>query len=677
VALAIAEANAGSEIRRTELDLLFGLDAETAVRAGHVTGILVESLDRDPEAPALIRFESHRAQEYFAAYAIALSTEHFDWSARLDVPRWQETLVNLAQMGKAAAAIGELTATLQLVPALWEDSADLILRNWAEIEAAERVDLAARVIRDLPSTPEREELREVVTEAAQALIEKGTSVSKAAVLRTVQQAPEIGGSNLIAPVLQDKSGWVRDQAYVVQSRLAGPMAILSVLQEVGLAYAEGELLGRLPRYLTLARKLKSSRLALTAIAGAALQGLSLALAAAVGPGLVFVVLHLISTNPELEPIFRVFRAPLLEHGYSVQLGAVILAAALAVFIARLDMRRAIFWLSIAGIGFVCVPTALGFIWQQAPDAKPSTLFFILLFIPYLGYLVFLLGSLLCLLIWGACALSFIGVVLLATRSDSSLARRILSTGWEASNLGNAVQPLLWLAILPIVFIYAVLAKLIEPWVEAVADRIGLSTFYSSWWSYVVLTLLLWLGYILLFPLISPIRTRRSFDFVRDFREGAKSWRLVAIGLVWIAGSLVVGKIFSFLGDLLKMLDRFSFRLAYILYALVLLLSLALLAALVFVTYSLLRPVLQQMQRIAGQTKHIDIVQWMEDVRDSTPGQQAWLLGTADPARFGISLEETIEAFASLQSEIHQEPARSAYDARMNELVAIRRQRRTG
>jgi hypothetical protein len=235
----------------------------------------------------------------------------------------------------------------------------------------------------------------------------------------------------------------------------------------------------------------------------------------------------------------------------------------------------------------------------------------------------------------------------------------------------------WLAILPIVFIYAVLAKLIEPWVEAVADRIGLSTFYSSWWSYVVLTLLLWLGYILLFPLISPIRTRRSFDFVRDFREGAKSWRLVAIGLVWIAGSLVVGKIFSFLGDLLKMLDRFSFGLAYILYALVLLLSLALLAALVFVTYSLLRPVLQQMQRIAGQTKHIDIVQWMEDVRDSTPGQQAWLLGTADPARFGISLEETIEAFASLQSEIHQEPARSAYDARMNELVAIRRQRRTG
>jgi hypothetical protein len=700
LALAITKANAGSEIRRTELDLLLGPDAETAVRAGQVTGVLLESVDRDPEAPALIRFESHRAQEYFAAYAIATSSEPFDWSARLDVPRWQETLVNVAQMGKAGTAIAELARTLRAVPALWERSADPVERIWIEIEAAERADLAGRVLRELPPAPEREELRELVMKAALWLIQGGTGISKAGVLRTVQQAPEIGGPDLIAPALRDESGWVRDQAYLVQSRLTGPNGPLSVLEEVALAYAQGELLGRLPRYLKLAHRLKRPALALGAAAGAGLQVLSLALSAAVGPALLLAALHLglamqvapevplflkaLQDDPEkVPPIFSALqtlftalqdhKAFLVEHEDGIRLVLVVLAGALAVFVARLDMRHATTWLSAAGIGFVYVPAVLELMWAGAPEANLGSLIAGLAGVPGFAILAFPAGGFLSLIIWASCTLAFAAVISLAAGS-SRAAGRMFSAAWEASGLWIAALALLAFVLLAVFLVgYIASLFLLEPWVEAVANRIGLSPtwFPPKTLTGQVLTLLMWLTYVLFFPLLSPFLRGERFDFARDLHRDVRGWRFISLGIAWlVVGPFVVQ-------SFIAVLDRIKAGLAYAVYALMLLLALALLGALTYVTYFVLSPVLDQMRRLAALPDRIDIAQWSADMRASSPERQARLLKQADPARFGMNLEQTIEALASVQSKIREEPARSAYDAKMHELTEILRQRRSG
>jgi hypothetical protein len=77
----------------------------------------------------------------------------------------------------------------------------------------------------------------------------GSGVSMAAALRTVQRAPEIGDLDLISPALSSPSGWVRDQAYVVATRLPGANSVRLALLEIGLAFAEQRLLERLPRYI--------------------------------------------------------------------------------------------------------------------------------------------------------------------------------------------------------------------------------------------------------------------------------------------------------------------------------------------------------------------------------------------------------------------------------------------
>jgi len=118
IGMAITEANQGAEIRRTEIALRLGGETAAAIGSAFVAGVLVESPDLNDEAPPFIRFESHRAQEFFTAWHIAQVEPDFDWGRRLDVPRWQETLVNVAQLGKAGGAIAALEQTLRDVPFL-------------------------------------------------------------------------------------------------------------------------------------------------------------------------------------------------------------------------------------------------------------------------------------------------------------------------------------------------------------------------------------------------------------------------------------------------------------------------------------------------------------------------------------------------------------------------------
>jgi hypothetical protein len=279
VAFSVTEANRGSLIRRVDVDFNLGPAAEEAIRSGQIVGAIEEIADEDPDASRLIRFDSHRVQEYFTAWAIAKAPEAFQWTNKLDVPRWQETLVNVAQMNAADNAISSLEETLEAVPALTQRSAEPGHNIRGEAEAAERIDLAARVLR---SSDRRNRLKTTIRNALISQIGTKNGFSMASALRTIQKAPELGDLELTSPTLASKSGWVRDQAYVVASTLPGADSVRPALGEVRLAFSENSLLERLPRYLSLARRLKSRRLKAETLVGALMQ-LTSFIAAACAP----------------------------------------------------------------------------------------------------------------------------------------------------------------------------------------------------------------------------------------------------------------------------------------------------------------------------------------------------------------------------------------------------------
>jgi hypothetical protein len=251
-----------------------------------------EFADEDPDASGLIRFDSHRVQEYFTAWAIAKAPEAFQWTNRLDVPRWQETLVNVAQMHAAESAIASLEETLEAVPTLTVKSAEPAHNIRGEAEASERIDLAARVMRELPPSVRRDRLKKSLQDALKLQIGSSSGFSMAAALRTIQRAPELGDLELIGPTLSSPSGWVRDQAYLVASMLPGADSVRSALGEIRLAFSENTLLEQVPRYLALARRLRSRRLKAAALIGGIMPLSSLIAAILIAPLATHILMYL-------------------------------------------------------------------------------------------------------------------------------------------------------------------------------------------------------------------------------------------------------------------------------------------------------------------------------------------------------------------------------------------------
>ena len=473
-------------------------------------------------------------------------------------------------------------------------------------------------------------------------------------------------------------------AYVVQSQLAGEKGTASVLEEVGLAYAHGESTRRLPRYLLLARKLKRLDLTLMATVGAVLEVMRIALAAAVGPVLVFVALHLLHSarvgSGQFPPfvILHDHGAWILEHGDGIRLGAVMLAVALATFVARLDMQHATLWLSAAGIAFVCAPALLVFLWAWAPMVKLSSLVFGVFGLVGFGYAMRYVIPLLSLAIWGVCALAFAAIIRLSAGS-SDMAGRMLAAAWRESEqeelVGEAVALAGCAVVLAVLWIpLSAALRVLTLWFTYFSNLIGMEAGILA--GFILITPV-WLICVFVLPFFLPLLRGQGFNFDREFRSSVQLWPLAAIPAVLFVWVLIFAKLPEYLIPLLTSLDRFSSLLIYPVYALVLTLLLIVVGSLAYVTYSVLSPILRRLTRLVVQPQRTTISEWLAEVAASAPAEQARLLRDANPARFNIGLEQTIEAVASLQPVIREEPARSVYDAKMSELVAIRRQRRAG
>jgi hypothetical protein len=73
--------------------------------------------------------------------------------------------------------------------------------------------------------------------------------------------------------------------------------------------------------------------------------------------------------------------------------------------------------------------------------------------------------------------------------------------------------------------------------------------------------------------------------------------------------------------------------------------------------------------------NLDPVKWAARVREAGPNEQARLIRSAHPGRFHLEVETTIDLIVDLRSAVYTEPALSAFDAKLSELLMLRRQRR--
>jgi hypothetical protein len=129
--------------------------AAKAVEDGTHCGMLVQ----DEVEGGGFRFAHHRFQEYFTALYIskfanfrAADHEKVVWLSVLDEPRWQETILNLASLSGPMEAILALRNSIARERFNNQAPTNILQRALAEQRAADRVELASRIIREVGRT---------------------------------------------------------------------------------------------------------------------------------------------------------------------------------------------------------------------------------------------------------------------------------------------------------------------------------------------------------------------------------------------------------------------------------------------------------------------------------------------------------------------------------------------
>jgi hypothetical protein len=276
LALLITQRNLGTDIGIHEVRALFGQRTDAIVEAGRACSVLQQSLDHDPP---LIRFEHHRAQEYFTARGVVESGAQIDWAVLLDLPRWQETLVNVAQMDSKSAPLSVLTEKLNEIgveeseddtdsddederdtPSA-EEQVGRVTMALQESRMAEQVELSTRVLRAVSKTEEAAQLEQAVSNASLWLVTHGNPTSQVKMLRLTDRLPDQGKRDIVDKAMKSRVEWVRNQANEIVASLAGSVTASPLPIEVANAYADGSILTAIKSRMKIARRLKSKGLA--------------------------------------------------------------------------------------------------------------------------------------------------------------------------------------------------------------------------------------------------------------------------------------------------------------------------------------------------------------------------------------------------------------------------------
>ncbi len=256
VAYQITVRNLGSAIPVSELygdDATDTREVNRLVAAGRRCGVLAESVEFHEH---LIRFEHHRLQEYFAARHIHETNPDVDWLGKLDAPRWQETLVNLVLMGGGEEAVNVLEGVIQEAVTVQLESLNrnprFAIAPNEELLLADRVELAARIVREGKKLPTQARLSSVLLQSVDFLTQHGNPITQMKVMRACLH---LAGPELLRAIrrpLTSPVGWLRNQALVLLSASA-ERGGANLPTEIGYDLANGILFVRTHAYVKAIR----------------------------------------------------------------------------------------------------------------------------------------------------------------------------------------------------------------------------------------------------------------------------------------------------------------------------------------------------------------------------------------------------------------------------------------
>jgi hypothetical protein len=293
LAFLITNRNAGTTVEFGELEASLGAHRplRAAIVLGRRCGVLAEVEDHER---CLLRFAHHRMQEFFAARHIATVRPEIDWSAKLTVPRWQETLVNLAVSDVATPALQFLVETMtadtrQLTPkpakkklrrsTEWaresDDNATARDETPASVAPAvvppveepqtivhdrlvDSVELAASIARNSQGHDQTTRVLEPVMRDSIALLSMhGNPIAQVKMLGVCQTLPALASSGAIERALSSPIAWVRHQALIVLANTPTPSVDLA--DRVLVDLVTGQLALRLKTYAKAAASSHSLR----------------------------------------------------------------------------------------------------------------------------------------------------------------------------------------------------------------------------------------------------------------------------------------------------------------------------------------------------------------------------------------------------------------------------------
>jgi hypothetical protein len=254
--------------------------AVETVQFGREAGLLVSNPGNETE----MRFSHHRLQEFFTALYLSEPSHEVNWSSLIDIPRWQETLLNLVSLQSADDALAVLQRSIDEVAQGAEsampfsaarsprDSGTKLTAD-EERSMADRLVLAANIVREAGRSSSRlpDGFVAAVENAIPILARTGRPTTQVKTLWAIQSSELVGSLESVDRLLRSEVGWVRDQATLVLGSLTRMQkdSATNIGEQLMLDWGNRDLISRLPLYWKAARADRS---------GSALRSLTWALA---------------------------------------------------------------------------------------------------------------------------------------------------------------------------------------------------------------------------------------------------------------------------------------------------------------------------------------------------------------------------------------------------------------
>lgn len=734
IAFAITNSDSGGEV--VEADLREELDRESA-KSIHLAvriGLLERSLDGDQDLPARLRFENHRAQEYFTAWHLVSARHSIDWQSRLDSQRWQETLVNVAQMGDADSIVAALSATME------EDAhaAGMDGSLLAEARIAERVDLSSRVLLNMPPSDSRNRLAEDLRGLVGELIAEGNPSSQSMALGAVQRTPEIARFSTIRPALLADTRWVRSQAHVIAPVISGERSGEALAEDIMYNYGQGTYFRQVPSFVKVALKTRAWRPLVLSVLALLVLVSQMALTAVTVPLAVEFayersekslyqdgdpdvalgrLAEIIDQNkvskPEIAEKASNFSMQ-IERQKTINLSLYVIgwvsifASIIGIIISILYSQQLHWIMFFANICISIVVPFYAYILWEISDTAPIILF--VLSIWWVGALFFAGLSVLMLIIMGIAMAMTVPLFLIALAFSRSRkvamlpfstlqsgagfdeARETLREAWFEETSGALWFPIIasvGIVLYNLIFdagsddptwLGVVLSYLKAAYEFILSYRIELFSWFTRFGE---LVFTLWLT-------VTPTLFLCVFLF-RDRSKEAKA-RLgpaiaVASGVTMFAGFFIVLSLLaSFLQSFFDWIGLQSFfdwigellgegAAVYIFYA-VLGIAVLILAwicvVLAILIYKRLLPYWRQLYSRFNESA-VDAEWWVQSFKSASVENQAALCSIVSPARFSLTAEETLQVLEKVKDDVGPDPAKSAYFQVVANILKIMRQ----